>query len=77
MIARAPRNPDQFGTVYLCGAFWGAPVMGKDSRARTIIHEAAHFNRSAGTDDYACGHEEAQGLAINFPDQAVMNADSH
>ncbi|CAE6424141.1 unnamed protein product [Rhizoctonia solani] len=69
--------PDQFGTVYLCGAFWRAPVMGKDSRAGTIVHEATHFTRIAGTDDHAYGHDEAQKLAINFPDQAIMNADSH
>ncbi|QRW18243.1 peptidyl-Lys metalloendopeptidase [Rhizoctonia solani] len=47
--------PDQFGTVYLCGAFWKASVL----------------------DDHAYGHEEAQKLAINFPNQAIMNADSH
>ena len=23
--------PDQFGTAYLCGAFWNAPVTGSDS----------------------------------------------
>ncbi|CUA74103.1 hypothetical protein RSOLAG22IIIB_05393 [Rhizoctonia solani] len=67
--------PDQFGTVYLCGAFWRAPVMGQDSRAGTIIHEATHFAQIAGTDDYAYGHEEAQKLAVNFPDQAIMNAE--
>ncbi|KAF8674089.1 peptidyl-Lys metalloendopeptidase [Rhizoctonia solani] len=69
--------PDQFGTVYLCGAFWKASVLGKDSRAGTIIHEATHFTRLGGTDDHAYGHEEAQKLAINFPGQAIMNADSH
>ncbi|KAF8753554.1 peptidyl-Lys metalloendopeptidase [Rhizoctonia solani] len=69
--------PDQFGTVYLCGAFWKASVLGKDSRAGTIIHEATHFTRLGGTDDHAYGHEEAQKLAINFPNQAIMNADSH
>ncbi|EUC57017.1 peptidyl-lys metalloendopeptidase [Rhizoctonia solani AG-3 Rhs1AP] len=69
--------PNQFGTVYLCGAFWRAPVMGRDSRAGTIVHEATHFTQIAGTDDHAYGHEEAQTLAINFPDQAIMNADSH
>ncbi|CAE6448619.1 unnamed protein product [Rhizoctonia solani] len=69
--------PDQFGTVYLCGAFWKAPVMGKDSRAGTIIHEATHFTAIAGTDDYAYGHTEAQKLAVEHPEQAIMNADSH
>ena len=31
--------PDQFGTVYLCGAFWGAPTIGADSQAGTLVHE--------------------------------------
>ncbi|KAF8606583.1 zincin [Ceratobasidium sp. AG-I] len=68
---------DQFGTVYLCGAFWKAPNVGTDSKAGTIIHEATHFTKLIGTDDHAYGHEEAQALAKNYPAQAIMNADSH
>ncbi|KAG8701382.1 hypothetical protein FRC08_004106, partial [Ceratobasidium sp. 394] len=69
--------PNQFGTVYLCGAFWKAPVTGTDSKSGTIIHEATHFTKIAGTDDYAYGHTEAMALAKNYPAKAVMNADSH
>ncbi|KAG9104227.1 hypothetical protein FRC06_004444, partial [Ceratobasidium sp. 370] len=69
--------PDQFGTVYLCGAFWKAPTVGTDSKAGTIIHEATHFTKIAGTDDYAYGHKGAKALAKSNPAQAVMNADSH
>ncbi|CAE6408966.1 unnamed protein product [Rhizoctonia solani] len=69
--------PDQFGTVYLCESFWRAPVLGRDSRAGTIIHEATHFTQIASTEDHARGHKRAQELAINSPNQAIMNADSH
>ncbi len=31
--------PDEFGTVYLCGAFWDAPALGTDSKAGTLVHE--------------------------------------
>ena len=31
--------PDDFGHIYLCGAFWDAPNTGTDSRAGTLIHE--------------------------------------
>ncbi|QRV75002.1 peptidyl-Lys metalloendopeptidase [Ceratobasidium sp. AG-Ba] len=69
--------PDQFGTIYLCGAFWKAPVKGTDSKAGTIIHEATHFTKLIGTDDYAYGHTDAMALAKSNPAQAIMNADSH
>ncbi|KAF8606584.1 zincin [Ceratobasidium sp. AG-I] len=69
--------PDQFGIVYLCGAFWKAQTLGTDSRAGTIIHEATHFTALAGTDDFGYGHDEAQALAKSNPAQAIMNADSH
>ncbi|KAG8748234.1 hypothetical protein FRC10_007622 [Ceratobasidium sp. 414] len=67
--------PNQFGTVYLCGAFWKAPTVGTDSKAGTIIHEASHFTKIAGTSDYAYGHEEAMALAVNDPAKAIMNAE--
>lgn len=67
--------PDRFGIVYLCGAFWRAPTLGTDSKAGTIIHEATHFTRIAGTDDFAYGQTEAQALAKSNPDQAVLNAE--
>ena len=31
--------PNRFGTVYVCGAFWSAPLTGTDSKAGTLIHE--------------------------------------
>ena len=36
--------PDEFGTIYLCGAFWDAPNTGTDSRAGTLVHEVRSFH---------------------------------
>jgi peptidyl-Lys metalloendopeptidase len=64
-------------TLYLCGAFWGAPATGTDSKAGTLIHETSHFTVVAGTQDYAYGQTGAKNLAISNPAKAIMNADSH
>ncbi|KAJ1302732.1 hypothetical protein OPQ81_003045 [Rhizoctonia solani] len=69
--------PTRFPTVYLCGAFWKAPVNGTDSKGGTIVHEGTHFVNIAGTDDYAYGQSGAKSLASSNPDRAIMNADSH
>jgi len=63
--------------IYLCGAFWTAPISGTDSKAGTLIHEITHFTVVAGTSDFAYGQALAQALAISSPGNAVMNADSH
>jgi peptidyl-Lys metalloendopeptidase len=70
-------NPDDFGHISLCSAFWTAPVTGTNSKAGTIVHESSHFTKNGGTDDHAYGHSDAQALAKSNPSQAVMNADSH
>jgi peptidyl-Lys metalloendopeptidase len=69
--------PTQPYKIYLCGAFWAAPLTGTDSRAGTLIHEMSHFNVVAGTDDWAYGQTAAKALAISDPVKAVDNADSH
>jgi peptidyl-Lys metalloendopeptidase len=63
--------------VYLCRAFWSAPLTGTDSKGGTIVHELSHFTVIAGTSDYAYGQSLAKQLAINNPAQARFNADSH
>ncbi|PFH49564.1 hypothetical protein AMATHDRAFT_147437, partial [Amanita thiersii Skay4041] len=68
---------DQFGVINLCPAFWDAPLMGTDSKAGTIVHEASHFVVNGNTQDFAYGQREAKQLAKDDPDSAVMNADSH
>lgn len=69
--------PTQPYKVYLCRAFWSAPLTGTDSKGGTIIHELSHFNVVVGTDDYAYGHTAAKALAISDPAKARFNADSH
>jgi peptidyl-Lys metalloendopeptidase len=69
--------PTQPYKVYLCRAFWTAPLTGTDSKGGTLIHELSHFNVIAGTNDYAYGQTAAKALAISNPQQARDNADSH
>jgi len=69
--------PTQPYKIYLCGAFWAAPLTGTDSRAGTLVHEMSHFNVVASTDDWAYGQTAAKALAISDPVKAVDNADSH
>ena len=63
--------------IYLCSVFWKAPAMGTDSQAGTLVHEMSHFDVVAGTDDWAYGQTAAKALAIEDPDKALNNADSH
>jgi peptidyl-Lys metalloendopeptidase len=63
--------------IYLCRAFWTAPLTGTDSKGGTIVHELSHFTVIAGTSDYAYGQSLAKQLAISNPAQARQNADSH
>ncbi|RXW21512.1 hypothetical protein EST38_g4321 [Candolleomyces aberdarensis] len=67
----------RFGRVYLCGAFWNAPLTGTDSKAGTLIHESSHFTANGGTDDHVYGQTGAKNLAISNPNNAVRNADNH
>jgi peptidyl-Lys metalloendopeptidase len=69
--------PNSPYVIYLCNAFWSAPTKGTDSKAGTIIHELAHFNVVAGTDDWAYGQGACKNLAKSNPTRAVDNSDSH
>ncbi|TFK72461.1 zincin [Pluteus cervinus] len=69
--------PGTFGVVYLCGAFWQAPLTGTDSKAGTLIHESSHFTQNGGTADNVYGQSGAKSLALSNPASAVTNADSH
>ena len=69
--------PTQPYKIYLCNAFWSAPMTGTDSKAGTMIHEMSHFDVVAGTDDWAYGQTAAAALAISNPTNALNNADSH
>ncbi|KAF9558382.1 deuterolysin M35 metalloprotease, partial [Agrocybe pediades] len=68
-----------FGKImmYLGNAFWNCPVVGTNSQAGTIIHEASHFIFNGATYDFAYGHDRCRALTLKYgPNIAVMNADS-
>ena len=69
--------PNQPYKIYVCGAFWSAPMTGTDSKGGTLVHEMSHFNVVAGTDDVVYGQSGAKNLAITDPAGALNNADSH
>lgn len=69
--------PNQPYNIYLCKAFWTAPLAGTDSKAGTLIHEMSHFDIVAATDDVVYGQAGARDLADTDPNSAIINADSH
>jgi peptidyl-Lys metalloendopeptidase len=69
--------PTQPYTIYVCKAFWSAPMTGTDSKGGTLVHEMSHFTVVAGTDDWAYGQGAAAALAVDYPERAIDNADSH
>ncbi|KAK7456484.1 hypothetical protein VKT23_010734 [Stygiomarasmius scandens] len=68
---------DEFGTVYLCDAFWDAPLTGPETQVGSLIHETSHFEEIAGTEDHARGDAENKKLAASKPDDAIDNADNY
>lgn len=64
-------------TIWVCNAFWSAPMTGTDSKGGTLLHEMSHFDVVAGTDDHVYGQQGAMEMARTAPDRAVNNADSH
>lgn len=69
--------PNQPYKIYVCKAFWNAPLTGTDSKGGTLVHEMSHFDVVAGTDDWAYGQSAAKNLALTDPTKARNNADSH
>ncbi|WP_257459179.1 M35 family metallo-endopeptidase [Archangium lipolyticum] len=69
--------PNQPYTIYVCSAFWSAPMTGTDSKGGTLIHEMSHFTVVAGTDDHVYGQAGAKNLALTNPTNALDNADNH
>ena len=69
--------PNQPYKIYVCKAFWSAPMTGTDSKGGTLVHEMSHFTAVAGTADWVYGQSGAASLAISDPAKAVDNADSH
>jgi len=69
--------PAQPYTIYVCNAFWTAPLTGTDSKGGTLLHEMSHFDVVAGTDDHVYGQQGAAEMARTAPERAINNADSH
>jgi peptidyl-Lys metalloendopeptidase len=69
--------PSQPYKIYVCNAFWNAPMTGTDSKGGTLIHEMSHFTVVAATDDHVYGQSGCKSLAISSPTNALNNADSH
>lgn len=69
--------PTQPYKIYVCRAFWNAPMTGTDSKGGTLVHEMSHFDVVANTDDNVYGQSGAASLAISDPNAAVANADNH
>lgn len=63
--------------IFVCKAFWNAPMTGTDSKAGTLLHEMSHFTVVAGTEDHVYGQTAAKQLAVSDPGKAIDNADNH
>lgn len=63
--------------VFLGTGFWGAPEIGEDSKAGTLIHELSHFTVLGGTSDHngTYGIAACKSMATNTPANAVNHAD--
>jgi len=46
-------------------------------RALVLIHEASHWSKTAGTDDYGYWAPFCKALAKKDPNKAVKNADNY
>ncbi|MFP2926310.1 M35 family metallo-endopeptidase [Pyxidicoccus sp. 3LG] len=63
--------------IWVCNAFWSAPLTGTDSKGGTLVHELSHFTVVADTDDHAYGQSACKSLATSNATRARDNADSH
>jgi peptidyl-Lys metalloendopeptidase len=65
--------PNRPYEIWVCNAFWSAPLTGTDSKAGTLVHEMSHFDVVANTDDHVYGQSGAHNLALTSPNQASGN----
>ncbi|MEO9862755.1 MAG: M35 family metallo-endopeptidase [Yoonia sp.] len=80
-------DPDEHYEVKLCPSFFQMQTMkeldnesaaaGNGTRAGTLIHEITHFTVVAGTDDICYSREVCTDMAIDAPQDALINADSY
>lgn len=69
--------PTQPHKIYLCSAFWKAPLLGHDSMPGVLLRAMSQFDDVTGTTSWAHGEAACKRLAKQAPDLAVVNADSH
>lgn len=69
--------PTQPHRIYLCNAFWQAPLTGHDSMPGALLRAMSHFDDVTGATSWADGDLACKRLAKQAPDRAVVNADSH
>lgn len=62
--------------MYLEEAFWRAPRFGENNQGAVLVHEASHYDDSAGTEDILYGRTKSQLLAQWSPELAQENADN-
>ncbi|KAG6856943.1 hypothetical protein H0H87_011929 [Tephrocybe sp. NHM501043] len=70
--------PDEFGIIYLCGAFWSAPATGTDSKAFSLpFWKIYQLTKTALTGRNSYPRTAAKSLAISNSAEAIFNADNH
>lgn len=69
--------PTQPHRIYLCSAFWQAPLTGHDSMPGVLLRAMSHFDDVTATTSWAEGDVACKRLAKQAPERAVVNADSH
>lgn len=69
--------PTQPHKIYLCNAFWQAPLTGHDSMPGALLRAMSHFDDVTSTTSWAEGDVACKRLAKQAPERAVVNADSH
>jgi RHS repeat-associated protein len=69
---------DRTFQIQIGNLFKGAPVVGTDSRAGTLVHELSHSEIIGATTDHGktYGEENAKNLANTDPEAAKSNADN-
>jgi peptidyl-Lys metalloendopeptidase len=65
--------------IYLCPVYWAvSTTIGYDSKPGTLLHEMAHFDDVAQTNDFRYGVSGCEDLANRYyPHYAMFNSDSH
>lgn len=76
-IAYAKIYPnDNSYRIFLAKRFWEAVDYGMNSKGGILIHEISHLKEIGGTFDHADGQRNCLGLAKDYPEDAINNADS-